>query len=97
VFGWLRRRRLSDPGRRRLLIALARAEEDLIETHVRNAVAVYEAVANELSLDRALEVYLEAADPGEPRATMIARRVMARLETTGRRRERRLRVEDAEP
>jgi hypothetical protein len=96
LFGWLRRRRLSEGGRRRLVVALARAEEELVETHVRNALAVYEAVADELPLARALEVYLEAIEPGEPHASIIARRVMARLEGTQRRnrRPRNLRVDD---
>jgi hypothetical protein len=97
LFSWLRRSRLSEPGRRRLVVALARAEEELVETHVNNALVVYEAVAEEMSLARALEVYLEAADPGEPQASIIARRVMARLEAGTRRRggqARNLRVDD---
>jgi hypothetical protein len=80
MFGWLRRRRLSEGGQRRLLIALARAEENLLDTHVRNALGVFEAVGDELPVDRALAAYLEAADPGEQRSLLIARRVMARLE-----------------
>lgn len=80
VFDWLRRRRLSDEGRRRLLVSLARAEEALVETHVRNALNVLESVGEEMSLDRALELYLEAMDPGDSRAEIIARRVLARLE-----------------
>jgi hypothetical protein len=46
VLGWLRRRKLGESGRRRLLIALARAEEELIETHVANAVDVIESVGD---------------------------------------------------
>lgn len=80
MFGWLRRRRLSNQGRRRLILALARAEESLIEAHVTNALDVIGAVADELPLERALEVYLKALAPGEPRAEIVARRVLARLE-----------------
>lgn len=81
VLGWLRRRRLSAAGEQRLLIALARADEELLETHVRNALGVLDAVADELPLNRALALYLDAVEPPEPQASMIARRVMARLES----------------
>jgi hypothetical protein len=77
---WLRRRRLDDRGRRRLLIALARAEEELIETHVRSALDVIEAVSGEIPVERALRIYLKAFDPGEPRSSIIARGVMTRFE-----------------
>jgi hypothetical protein len=33
-----------------------------------------------MSIGHALELYLEAMDPGEPRSTIIAKRVLARLE-----------------
>lgn len=81
MLGWLRRRRLSEAGERRLLIALARAEQELLETHVRNALGVLEAVADELPLDRALALYLDEVEPPEPQASIIARRVMAGLES----------------
>lgn len=81
VLGWLRRRRRrDDAGRKRLLIALARAEEALIETHVANVLDVFDAVGDDIPLDRLLDIYLAALEPGEPRATIIARRVLARLE-----------------
>lgn len=80
MFGWLKRERMDDGARRRLLIALARAEDELIETHVQNALDVVEAVGDTLSVGRALELYLEALEPEEPRATIVAKRVLARLE-----------------
>ncbi|MCI0435753.1 MAG: hypothetical protein L0271_19240 [Gemmatimonadetes bacterium] len=89
MLGWLRRRGLSDAGRRRLVIALARAEEQLTEVHVRNALDLFEAVGGEMPIDRALEVYLDAVDLVEPRASIVARRVMARLEAGARSRTRR--------
>ena len=76
-------------------MALARSEEELIETHVQNALDVIEAVAEELPIGRALELYLDALEPGEPRATIIAKRVLARLEDRGMR-VRRRRVEREE-
>lgn len=99
MFQWLRRRRMSESARRRLMIALARAEENVVETHVKNVLRVHESVSDELSLDRVLEIYLDAVDPGEPHASIIERRVLARLEggSGGRpRRGRRLRIEGEE-
>jgi DNA-binding MarR family transcriptional regulator len=81
IFGWLRRRRLSNDARRRLVIALAKAEEALIETHVRNALDVLAAVRDEVPLDRVLDVYLEALEPHEPRASIVARRVLSRMDS----------------
>ncbi|MBI4408427.1 MAG: hypothetical protein HY561_01885 [Gemmatimonadetes bacterium] len=82
MFDWLRRRRrLSEGARRRLLIGLARAEESLIETHVRNALELIESVGDDLPLDRVLEVYLEAMQPGDTLASIVERRVLARLES----------------
>jgi hypothetical protein len=62
------------------MIALARAEEEILETHVANALAVMDALENELSIGHALELYLEAMDLGEVRETIVAKRVLARLE-----------------
>jgi hypothetical protein len=84
MLGWLkRRRRLSGAAERRLMIALARAEEELVRTHVQNALDVLEAVAADLSAGRALELYLDELDVDEPHATIIAQRVRARLEDEG--------------
>jgi hypothetical protein len=85
VLGWLRRKRLSDGGRRRLLVALARAEEELVETHVDNVLDIVDSVGEEMPIQRVLDIYLEAFDPGEPRSSIVTRRVLSRLETPGRR------------
>jgi hypothetical protein len=79
MFEWLRRRRLSDRAQQRLVMTLARSEEMLIETHVENVFEILAAVGEELPLDRALDVYLEAMDPGEVRSALIVRRVLARI------------------
>ena len=63
-----------------MLVALAKAEESVLETHVRNALDVIAAIGDELPLDRVLELYLEALEPGEGRSEMITRRVLSRLE-----------------
>jgi hypothetical protein len=81
MLGWLRkRRRLSTATERRLLVALARGEEELVRTHVQNALDVMDAVAGEMSTGRALELYLDELEIDEPQATIIAQRVRARLE-----------------
>jgi len=79
VFDFLRRRKLSEAGQRRLVVALARAEKTLIDTHVNNALDVIEAVGDELPLDRVLEIYLEALEENPQRAEIIARRVLSKL------------------
>ena len=80
MFDWMKRRKLSNDGRRRLLVAIAKAEEAILETHVRNALDVIVAVGDDLPLDRVLELYLDALEPGEGRTEVIARRVLSRLE-----------------
>ena len=79
---WLkgRLRGMSPAAERRLLIALARAEEELVRTHVRNALDVIASVSTDMSLPRALEIYLDELDVDEPQATIIAQRVLAKLE-----------------
>lgn len=79
VFDFLKRRRLSEDGQKRLLVALARSEETIVETHVENALDVIEAVGDELPLDRVLQVYLEALESNPQRAEIIARRVLSKL------------------
>ena len=81
MLGWLRkRRRLGATSERRLMIALARAEEEVVRTHVQNALDVLDAVAADMSPGRALELYLDEMEVDEPHATIIAQRVRARLE-----------------
>ena len=77
---------MSEAARRRLLIAFAHAEEELLETHVQNALDVYDAVGDEMPLDRAIEMYLESVDIAEPQGSIIARTAMARLEESSARR-----------
>lgn len=79
VLDFFRRKKLSDEGQKRLVVALARAEETIIETHVANALDVIEAVGDELPLDRVLEVYLEALEANPQRAEIIARRVLLKF------------------
>lgn len=73
------KRRVSGEADRRLMLSLARAEEQLIRTHVQNAIDVIEAVAGEMPMGRALELYLDELDVDEPESTIVAQRVLARL------------------
>lgn len=79
VLDFFRRKKLSAEGQKRLVVALARAEETIIQTHVANALDVIEAVGDELPLDRVLEVYLEALEANPQRAEIIARRVLLKF------------------
>jgi hypothetical protein len=62
------------------MVALAKAEERIVRTHVQNALHVMDAVAEEMKPGRALQVYLDELEVEEPQATIIAQRVKARLE-----------------
>ena len=79
VLDFFKRRKLGDEGEKRLVVALARAEESIVEAHVENALDVIEAMGDALPLDRVLELYLEALVDNPRRAEIIARRVLSRL------------------
>ena len=79
VLEFFKRRKLSDEGEKRLVVALARAEENIIEAHVECALDVIEAVGEELPIDRVLELYLDGLEDNPRRAEIIARRVLSRL------------------
>ncbi|HUF50092.1 MAG TPA: hypothetical protein VMN60_04630 [Longimicrobiales bacterium] len=83
MLGFLRRRRLSGAAERRLLLALARAEQEVIRTHVDNAFDVVDAVADEMPPARAVELYLDELEVDEPEATIIAQRVLSQLTDRG--------------
>lgn len=76
---FFRRKKLSDEGEKRLVVALARAEEAIIEAHVECALDVIAAVGDELPIDRVLELYLDALEDNPRRAEIIARRALTRL------------------
>jgi hypothetical protein len=81
VLDWIKGRRQSGEERRRkLLLALARAEEALVETHVRNALELHDALEDDLSLEDALATYLDALVPSRTEAEIVARRVLTRAQ-----------------
>ena len=79
VLDFFKRRKLSGEGEQRMVVALARAEEAIIEAHVENALDVIAAVGEELPMDRVLELYLDALEDNPRRAEIIARRVLTSL------------------
>lgn len=82
MFKWLLRKRLSNEARRRLLIAAARSEEAIIDTHVANALELLVELGDEVDLDRGIELYLEMMALDETLGSMVTNRVLSRLEST---------------
>ncbi len=69
-------RKLSDAAERRLRLAQARAEEAVLETHVRNALLYVDTLAGELTFDRAIETYIRMLGIPEPLASTVATRTL---------------------
>ena len=72
-------RKLSDAAERRLRLAQARAEEAVLETHVRNALLYVDTLAGELPFDRAIETYIRMLGILEPLASTVATRTLVVL------------------
>lgn len=83
MFDWLRRRRLSNEAKRKLLIAAARAEEAIVETHVSNVLDLMELLGNEVDVDRGLELYHEMLPMDEHISATVTNRVLARYDQPG--------------
>ena len=83
MFDWLRRRKLSTEAKRKLLIAAARAEEALVETHVRNVLELVHMLGDEVDVDRGLELYMEMLPMDEHIAATVTNRVLARYDVAG--------------
>lgn len=82
MLNWLFRKRLSAEARRKLMIAAARSEEAVVETHVENALELLEDLGDEVDLDRGVELYLEVMSLADPLASTVTNRVLARVEST---------------
>jgi|SRR5690606_9752652 len=81
MFNWLRRRRLSPRARKQLLLIAARAEEEIIETHVYNVLDLLETLGEEVDFDHGLEIYAEMMSLDEARASTVANRLLSRLDS----------------
>lgn len=80
MLNWLRRRRLSGETRRKLLLAAARAEEAVVETHVAHALELLDTLADEVDPERAIEIYVELLGLGETLGGTVGTRALARID-----------------
>jgi hypothetical protein len=60
-------------------LAQARAEEAVLDTHVRNALLYVDTLAGELPFDRAIETYIRMLGVPEPLASTVATRTLVVL------------------
>lgn len=72
-------RRLDEGAERRMRLAQARAEEAIIETHVRNALMFIDTLAEDMAFDRAIDTYVRVMGVPEPLASLVATRVLVEL------------------
>ena len=72
-------RRLSPAGERRLRLARARADEAVVRAHVENALMFVDALAEEVSFDRAIDTYIREMGVSEPLGTTVATRALVAL------------------
>jgi len=82
VFSRVRRRirgRVNDDLRHRINLAAARAEDDLFERHVANALEFARALAAEVPLHEAVDVYLETLSVPEGVSDVVFNRALRRV------------------
>jgi hypothetical protein len=72
-------RRLDEEAERRLRLAQARAEDRIIDAHVTNALMFVDALAGDLSFDRAIDTYVRVMGIPEPLASTVATRTLVVL------------------
>lgn len=75
----IRRQRQGDEVDRIVSLALARAEENVIRTHVENAIGFVALLEDRLPLDRAVQQYIDIIRLAGGRAQSVFQRTMARL------------------
>jgi hypothetical protein len=79
VRGVIERQRRNERIERIVQLALARAEENIIRTHVENAIGFVALLEEQLPLDRCVQQYLTAVGLAGGRAQAVFQRTMARL------------------
>ncbi|MFN8665966.1 MAG: hypothetical protein U0164_02080 [Gemmatimonadaceae bacterium] len=72
-------RRLDEGAERRMRLAQARAEDAIIETHVRNALMFIDTLSEDMAFDRAIDTYVRVMGVPEPLASLVATRVLVEL------------------
>jgi hypothetical protein len=75
----MQRQRRNDEMERIVQLAIARAEEAIIRTHVENAIGFAALLEDQMPLDRAVQQYLGAVGLAGGRAQAVFQRTMARL------------------
>ena len=60
-------------------LAQARAEEAIIEAHVRNALMFIDTLSEDMAFDRAIDTYVRVMGVPEPLASLVATRVLVEL------------------
>src|SRR5215813_8780533 len=72
-------RKLDPTAERRIRLAQARAEESVIRAHVDNALMFVDTLAEDLSFDRAIDMYIRVMGIPEPLASTVATRALVQL------------------
>ena len=75
IFG----RKLEPAAERRLRLALARAEEAMVRSHVDNALMFVDVLAEDMTFDRAIDTYVREMAIPEPLASTVATRTLVVL------------------
>lgn len=73
------RRKMEPAAERRLRLALARAEEAVVRSHVDNALMFVDVLAEDMSFDRAIDAYVREMAVPEPLASTVATRTLVVL------------------
>jgi len=72
-------RRLDEGAERRMRLAQAKAEESIIDAHVRNTLMFIDTLAEDMAFDRAIDTYVRVMGVPEPLAGIVATRVLVEL------------------
>ena len=72
-------RRLNPPAEKRLRLAQARAEDAIVRAHVENALMFVDALAEDVSFDRAIDSYVRVMGIPEPLASTVVTRTLVTL------------------
>jgi hypothetical protein len=72
-------RKLPAATEQRLRLAQARAEDNLINTHVANALLFVETLSAEVGYERAIDIYVRELNIAEPLSSVIATRALVAL------------------
>jgi hypothetical protein len=73
------RRKIEPAAERRLRLAMARAEEAIVRSHVDNALMFVDVLAEDMTFDRAIDAYVREMAIPEPLASTVATRTLVVL------------------